>query len=550
MPDILLVAVEYGGYVSIVKLLIFMAIFFLWLPLVGWVYADANAVEAKATTWTAVLLAGGAIGALACMFVPIFAIGSLVYILTVAAPALAYVRHRNAHVMDFDRVLTLDHLKSLFASKEKKLEDLKNFIFTTANKNQVPVPEPRTPDFFGYKMAYELFTDAIYRRAATITFVPMPQEYKVTYFIDGAGIDQPSTPKEQSQYLFRFLKQLADLDIKEKRKPQKGTFRTTSGKNVTEWELSTAGSTAGEQIKIRQITKEGILKLADLGFNPDQLEHLNAFRQLKQGLFIVTGPPKHGVTTTLYALLKNHDAFMNSVITLEKKPAGQALNITQNTYSVAESQSATYGQALKQLVRMGPDIVGVGDCDDPETARIACESAEDAKLVYVAFEADSVNQALAKWLKLVGDRKIIADTLLGIGCQRLLRKLCPECRQAYTPNKELFTKFNINAQKTKVLYRAGKVVYDKHGKASTCEHCQGTGFVGRTAVFETIVLNDDLRKVVRETKSLPEIASQFRKAKMLYLQEQALRKVITGITSVNEMIRVLSPKEPKAKPAQ
>jgi type II secretory ATPase GspE/PulE/Tfp pilus assembly ATPase PilB-like protein len=241
---------------------------------------------------------------------------------------------------------------------------------------------------------------------------------------------------------------------------------------------------------------------------------------------------------------------MNSVITLEKKPAGQALNITQNTYSVAESQSATYGQTLKQLVRMGPDIVGVGDCDDPETARIACESAEDAKLVYVAFEADSVNQALAKWLKLVGDRKIIADTLLGIGCQRLLRKLCPECRQAYTPNKELFTKFNINAQKNKVLYRAGKVVYDKHGKASTCEHCQGTGFVGRTAVFETIVLNDDLRKVVRETKSLPEIASQFRKAKMLYLQEQALRKVITGITSVNEMIRVLSPKEPKAKPAQ
>ena len=138
-----------------------------------------------------------------------------------------------------------------------------------------------------------------------------------------------------------------------------------------------------------------------------------------------------------------------------------------------------------------------------------------------------------------------AETLLGISNQRLIRILCEECKQAYAPDKELFRKFNIAAEKTKVLYRAGKVQYDKHGKPLTCEHCQGTGYFGRTGVFELITINDELRKVLMKSKSLPEIGTQFRRAKMLYLQEQALRKVIAGKMAINEMIRVLSASKTK-----
>ena len=189
---------------------------------------------------------------------------------------------------------------------------------------------------------------------------------------------------------------------------------------------------------------------------------------------------------------------------------------------------------------MGLDIVGVAECEDVETAKIACAAAKDGQLVYVTVKADSVIQALGKWLKFVGDRRLAAETLLGASNQRLLRKLCDECKQAYAPDKELFRKFNISAEKTKALYRAGKVQYDKHGKPSTCENCQGTGYFGRTGVFELVTMNDELRKVVRKSKSLPEISTQFRRAKMLYLQEQALRKVIGGKVAINEMIRVLS----------
>jgi len=407
------------------------------------------------------------------------------------------------------------------------------------------VPEPRTPDFFGYKTAYDILSDATWRRASSIVFSPTAQEYQIAYNVDGTSLKQPSIARDQMQYFIRFVKDLADLDTKEKRKPQKGKFKIRRKKDDVQWEITTAGSTAGEQIRLKPITQEGIARVTDIGLMPEQEEKLNQFRDIKQGVFIISGPRKNGVTTTLYALLRNHDAFINSINTLERQPSGQLPNITQNVFNLSDTGTTTFGKKLQTVVRMGPDIIAVADCEDAETAQVACAAARDGKLVYVTIKADSVIQALGKWLKYVDNRNAAADTLLGISNQRLVRKLCDECKQAYAPDKELFKKFNITAEKTKVLYRAGKVQYDKHGKPSTCDHCQGTGFFGRTAVFEIITMNEELRRVVKKSKSLPEIGMQFRRAKMLYLQEQILRKVITGKVAINEMIRVLSTSKTK-----
>ena len=253
----------------------------------------------------------------------------------------------------------------------------------------------------------------------------------------------------------------------------------------------------------------------------------------------------------MYALVRNHDAFLNNINTIEKQPSGQLLNVTQTVFSLTDTGTSTYAKKLQSLIRMGPDVVGVGECEDAETAKIASAAAKDGKIVYVVMESDSVLQALGRWLKLVEDRKLVAETLLGISNQRMLRKLCDTCKQGYAPNKELLKKFNLPADKAKVLYRPGKEVFDKRGKPSTCEECQGTGFIGRTGVFEMIVLDDELKKAVKTVKQLPELGIQFRKAKMLYMQEQALRKVIAGTTAINEMLRVLaSPKKEGAPAAQ
>jgi general secretion pathway protein E len=238
--------------------------------------------------------------------------------------------------------------------------------------------------------------------------------------------------------------------------------------------------------------------------------------------------------------VRNHDAFLNNINTIEKQPSSKLLNVTQNVYSLTDTGTTTYAKRLQAIVRMGPDIVGVGECEEDETAKVASAAAKDGKVVYIVMNADSVLQALGKWLKMIGDRKLVAETLVGITNQRLFRKLCQECKQGYAPNAELLKKFNLPAEKAKVLYRPGREVFDKRGKPSMCEVCQGTGFVGRTGVFEMIVLNDELRKAIRTVKQLPELGMQFRRAKMLYLQEQALRKVIAGTTAVNEMLRVLA----------
>jgi len=548
MPDLLLAAIGYGGYINIIKFLIFLIMFFGWLPLLTWVYQDAKVIETKEVFWSGIVLGAGAAGIIIWLVTPVFIVGMLLYLIVVGATSLAYVKHRNSRVMDFDKVLTVDHIKNLLVSKEKKLAELKNFIFITANRNEIPIPEPRTPDFFGYKTAYEILSDALWRRASSIAFSPTPQDYKVAYYVDGAALKQPSTGREQMKYFIHFVKQLADLDTKEKRKPQKGTFKVAQGESYTEWELTTAGSTAGEQVRLKQITHEDLPRLNEIGLMPEQYGQLSRFNEIKQGVFIISGPSKSGITTTLYAFLQNHDAFINHINTLERQASYNLPNITQNSFNLSDTGTTTFAKKLQALVRMGPDVVGVGECEDAETAQVACKAAADGKLMYVTLKADSVIQAFAKWLKFVGDRNLAVGTLLGISNQRLLRKLCGECKQAYTPDKELFKKFNINAEKTKVLYRTSKVLYDKHGKATTCENCQGTGCFGRMGVFEIIILNNELRKALIQMRSLPEIGTQFRRAKMLYLQEQALRRVISGTVAINEMIRVFSrPKTKKPK---
>ncbi len=548
MPDFLLMSIEYGGYVSIVKLLVFLALYILWFLLVTWAYKDAKAVDTNVGLWIGVLTGAGAVAILLWWLIPVFIVGLLIFLLAVGATGLAYVRHRNTRVLDFDRVLTLEHLKSIVARSEK-LEAMESFLFITANNNEVPPPEPRTPMFFGYRTAYDTLTDALWRRASIITLAPKGDNYEVTYFIDGAATKQPAVPREQMEYFIHFVKELAALDTNEKRKPQKGKFRTQQKKVNVDWEVVTAGSTAGEQVRLKHIAKEHDLRLNELGLAPDQLKHMESLHERRQGVVLVTGPRKSGVTTTFYALVRNHDAFLNNINTLEKQPATQLLNITQNVFTPTDTGTGTYAQRLQTMVRMGPDIVGIGECEDADTAKIASAAAKDNKLVYVVINADSVLQALGKWIKMVGDKKLIAETLIGISNQRLMRTLCEECKQGYAPNKELLKKFNLPAEKAKVLYRPGKEVYDKRGKPSVCDACQGSGFVGRTGVFEMVVLNDELRKAIRQVKQLPELGMHFRRAKMLYLQEQALRKVIAGKTAINEVLRVLSSAKKQANSA-
>jgi len=209
---------------------------------------------------------------------------------------------------------------------------------------------------------------------------------------------------------------------------------------------------------------------------------------------------------------------------------------------MTDTGTTTYSRRFQTLLRRGPDIMAVEECEDAQCAKLACAAAKDGRIIYVTLKAASVSEAVEKWLKLVGDRALATEKLTAVLNQRLARTLCPECRQSYQPNEALFKKFNIPANEVGMFYRTAEIEYDKHGKPIVCEKCQGTGFYGRTGMFETIRLTDDLRQTLKAAKSQQEIANALRKAGMLYMQEQSIKKVTMGITSINEVIRIFSTK--------
>lgn len=536
---------DIGGTLELWKLLLLTAAFYGWMPLVNWVHRDAQEVNADHTLWTSLIIAAGAAGLLLWLLIPAFFIGLLLCLLALVAVGAAYVMHRNSKVSDFERVLTAEHIKGLFVDQGKKLEKQSHGLsFITGNKNEVPIPTPKTREAEGYLLTCEIIDDAIWRRADKVIFMPQKDDCTVVYEIDGISTKQTSRSKEEMDIFGYYLKQLGGLDSEEKRKPQQGRFRVAKDKETrTEWQVNTSGSTAGEQIQLQKISGMVSMKIDDLGLNENQIEPIKSLRKMEGGgLVIASGPAKNGVTTTFYTLLGNHDPFLNSINTLEKTPGGRLENITQNTFKLSDSATATYSRRLQTLLRRGPDIIGVADCEDAQSAKLACMAAKDGKIVYVTLAANSVADAMDKWIKLIGDNALVAETLQAVLNQRLVRILCQDCRQPYQPNQALLKKFNIPADETNTCFRPGEIEYDKHGKPLVCETCQGTGFYGRTGLFESIRIDDALRTALKAAKTGQDAVAAFRRSGMLYMQEQAIKKVMQGITSINEVIRIFSAK--------
>lgn len=550
MSNVLAADIGYGGYISLFKIATYIVMFFAWMPLVNWIHSDSQSVRTNVMFWTKIISAVGAAGMIVWILAPMYFIGLAVYIITVGATVLVYVMHRNAMVADFEKVLTPTHIKSLFVNEEKKMaKKSKGISLITANKNEVPLPSAKSPEGIGFGLVCEIFEDAMWRRAEEVMFQPSGEEYNVIYRIDGMASKQQPRTREEMEYLIRFIKQLGDMNIEERRKPQKSNFTVQKDDNSAKWEITTAGSTAGEQLWAKRLEAFNIMKIDELGFEEKQLEHINTIRGNKTGLFLVSGPKKSGVTSTLYAIIKTHDPFLNDIHLLEKRPSGELQNITQHMFNMSDTGTTTYDMKLRSISRMGANIMGVGDCEDSRTAQECMNALNDDKLMHVSLEASSVVTALGKWLKFVPNKHEVIDNLIGICNQRLVRRLCEECKQAYQPNPQLLKRFSIQPEKAKILYREAEPEYDRHGRPILCENCQGTGFYGRIGIYEVIMLNDELKASVKEAKSLQEIASLFRRSGMLYMQEQAMKKVTDGIISINEVIREFSsvPKKKTAK---
>ncbi|HUN80219.1 MAG TPA: ATPase, T2SS/T4P/T4SS family, partial [Phycisphaerae bacterium] len=266
------------------------------------------------------------------------------------------------------------------------------------------------------------------------------------------------------------------------------------------------------------------------------------------GIVIVSGAKASGVTTSMYAMLKMHDAFLQNIHTLEIGKLMDVENVTQHIFD-SLGGTVTFGKRLRSIIRTDPDIVMAGDTPDVETVQVAATAGKQGKRVYLGMTAKDVMTALGQYLQAVGDPALASVGLLAVTNQRLLRVLCTHCRKAYRPDPSLLKKGNLPQGEDRLFYRPpnpNEVEVDKKGNALICSVCQGSGYLGRTGAFEILFVDDAVRKLIAANTPLANIKAEVRKKGMLFLQEVALHKVYDGVTSIAEVLRVTKADEAKA----
>lgn len=526
-----------GGYLSLSKIVAMLALAMPWLYVAPWVYRDSKRVLAPHHVWPGAVLGAGGLGMILWLWLPWFLVGLLTYVVLVGATLLAYTAYRDGRVDERRRILSASALKSLFGSRGRKAVQIeeKVKVYDHTGKVVFPPSDPKAdPDAAqAYNLAQEVLYDIIFRRASHAEFAPHGLNTRVRYVIDGVAVDRPPRELADGEAVAQYLKPIAGLEADEMRRPQEGTLSVDTAAGAVDMYLKTAGTKGGQVMQFRVVQEVVQTKLDELGMSDDVRERIRAHCRADHGLIIVAGRPGSGVTSTLYSLLRDQDAFIKQLVTLEAKQTVDLENITQNVYG----EAADLPSALASALRRDPDVVMVDQCPDGKTAELICQ-AVDAKVVILGLHAAESFTALAKWCKACGDPAAAVKNLRAVLCQMLIRELCQACREEYRPDPQLLAKANLKVRPNSRFFRPPTTSpVDEKGRLIICPACQNTRYVGRTGVFEMLEMTDDVRELVVQGAALSQITAACRKNKMLYMQEQALRKVVAGITSIKEVIR-------------
>jgi type II secretory ATPase GspE/PulE/Tfp pilus assembly ATPase PilB-like protein len=465
---------------------------------------------------------------------------------------LAYIVHRNARVTPDARVLSLGHAKRLVSKEGKKSTTEKGMRVQLAGADgkKVGLPEDMN-EAKDYDAVQDFLYDILWRRAEAVDVVAGKEGYRVVYAIDGVPSENQETLKpEDGERVFRYLKRLAGLNVEEIRRPQVGKIKCSllsQAGDAGETEVRTSGTTAGERLSLRVRTGPTLMRLPDLGMAEQRLEATKGFLGKSHGLVLISAPSKHGLTTTQYAILKTHDAYTNNIHALEREKLLDLDNVTQQVFE-GSNKDVNFARMLQSILRREPDIVMVDNCEDHETALVASRAAADDRKIYMGIQAKDTFDALGKYVGLLGDNPMAAKALLGVINQRLIRLLCTDCREAFKPDAATLKKLNLPAEKIERFYRPPtEQKLDRKGRPILCTTCRGTGYVGRTGVFEVLVVDPSIAELIKEGAPINRIKAQCRKNKMYYLQEEGLLKVIDGATSMNEVLRCLGSGNPQDK---
>ena len=533
--------IEGGGYISLIKALPPLIVLVLWGRLLTWVDKDAPAAHLPRIPLNVSFLVG-MVAAYALFFVlPTFvvAFSTLMFILVAEMATYLIIRHQKVGLADLK-----EQFKAWMASKKsekKAAKEVANQVTVIGKSGSpMPAPAPEDPHRAAFDAIQATLTEPLRKGAELITLAPSENGLTVRYQVDGMDYKGQMVERTTGGNAIALLKGTAGLDMNDKRKPQRAMVKLVIDGKRREYRLETAGSTAGEAARFVLDPKQRHnIRLDALGFSQRQVDALTKLiKEDRTGIVLVAAPKSMGMTTALYGIMRAHDAFLEHLQTVEREPESEMEGITQNKLP-ANATPADEQKAIGWAISQEPDAIMVARLEDSKAANDLIRYAKE-KRVYVGVRAGSVFEALNQWRRLVGNDKTAVSELQLVIAGRVLRKLCMACKVSYAPDPGVVKKLGLNPDKAATLFQARtQPLRDPRGNPVPCDFCLDLRYKGRLGVYETLVVDDDVKQVVGSGGSENQLKAVFRKQRGKYLQEEALGLVETGDTSVQEVLRVL-----------
>lgn len=377
------------------------------------------------------------------------------------------------------------------------------------------------------KLLNYIFYQAIRDRASDIHLEPFEHDFKIRYRVDGSLFELEAPPPHLAEALIARIKVMSDLDIAETRLPQDGRIELTVGGRSVDLRVSTLPTMFGESTVMRILDRSNVaLSLDNLGLVHEVRDKLRAFAALPHGIVLVTGPTGSGKTTTLYAVLNEANREDTKVITVEDPVEYDLEGIIQ--VPVNEDVGVSYSKVLRTILRQDPDVILVGEIRDQETAQTAIEASLTGHLVFSTLHTNDAASAITRLIDIGIEPFLLTSTIQGIMAQRLVRRVCDDCKTFYEPADDILRRLHLTAD---------QAVGSKFAYGKGCSTCNFTGYRGRMAITEVLEVDDRIREMILDGASTTSVQEAAVESGLKTLRENGLKAVFDGVTSVEELLR-------------